>query len=565
MSKDDIKSENSAGATPTTSPATPQPEWHYTFVSSTLPPISLFRQILQGFREPKFKIPEKYLPGNTSGDRTAPGGSAEPRPEFHATFVDTTLPPVSLFRQIWQGRHEPKYVVPEKYKQSLGTGESTSAGSSAVPGAEFHPIFVESSLPPVSLFRQVAQILHEPKITIPEKYRTGATTATDTPPPYVDPNQLDLFEQPGFPAFSTGKKPIAMPEGWRDSHVLLDVDPEAIKWRRRTMYLSSLILHGILLLILVFSPDLLRRGRQMIGLPVEVAPQKQYSYLVLPPEVLRRLTEPPENAPLSDQNRRAQGRSPLIDPRGLHMPYSKGNTPLPEIAGGGKPPAAAPVPAPAAPKPAPAGPASNQPSNQPSNQASNQPSQEAQNEEALRLQDVKPSTGGGGSGLNLPSPTPGQSIQQSLQSAARAGRYPSGSGAGSGAGSGGYGDGIGQFGNLRPNFSTEGPIILSDTLGVDFGPYLSRIIFIVRRNWYSVIPESARLGEKGRVGIVFEILKDGSVPQLRLVASSGSDPLDRAALAGIRESIPFPPLPQEFTGKHLVLQFLFLYNVAPGQ
>ena len=201
-----------------------------------------------------------------------------------------------------------------------------------MPGAEFHPIFVESSLPPVSLFRQVAQILHEPKITIPEKYRTGATTATDTPPPYVDPNQLDLFEQPGFPAFSTGKKPIAMPEGWRDSHVLLDVDPEAIKWRRRTMYLSSLILHGILLLILVFSPDLLRRGRQMIGLPVEVAPQKQYSYLVLPPEVLRRLTEPPENAPLSDQNRRAQGRSPVINPRGLHMPYSKGNTPLPEIA-----------------------------------------------------------------------------------------------------------------------------------------------------------------------------------------------------------------------------------------
>jgi TonB family protein len=100
---------------------------------------------------------------------------------------------------------------------------------------------------------------------------------------------------------------------------------------------------------------------------------------------------------------------------------------------------------------------------------------------------------------------------------------------------------------------------------VDFGPYLARIVYIVRRNWYSVIPESARLGEKGRVGIVFEILKDGSVPQLRLVASSGSDPLDRAALAGIRASIPFPPLPEEFTGNHLVLQFIFLYNLAPGQ
>jgi TonB family protein len=87
-------------------------------------------------------------------------------------------------------------------------------------------------------------------------------------------------------------------------------------------------------------------------------------------------------------------------------------------------------------------------------------------------------------------------------------------------------------------------------------------VYIVRQNWYSLIPETARLGEKGRVAIVFEILKDGSVPQLRLVASSGSDPLDRAAVAGIRASIPFPPLPQEFTGNHLVLQFIFLYNIG---
>ena len=109
------------------------------------------------------------------------------------------------------------------------------------------------------------------------------------------------------------------------------------------------------------------------------------------------------------------------------------------------------------------------------------------------------------------------------------------------------------------------PTILSDTRGVDFGPYLARLVFIVRRNWLSVLPESARLGEKGRVGIVFEILKDGTMPQERMVASSGSDPLDRAAFNGIHASAPFPPLPQEFTGNHLVLQFIFLYNVSPQQ
>jgi TonB family protein len=232
------------------------------------------------------------------------------------------------------------------------------------------------------------------------------------------------------------------------------------------------------------------------------------------------------------------------------MPYSLGNTKLPELAGGGKPPAAAPTPPPAGGNTAPAG-------NQPSNQTPAEP----KNDGGLRLEDVKPNAGGG-SGLNLPNLTPGQAIQQSLQSAERAGRYPGGSGSGSGPG---YGDGNSQFSNLEPNFSTEGPLILSDTLGVDFGPYLARVVFVVKRNWYSMIPESARLGEKGRVSIVFEILKDGTVPQLRLVASSGADPLDRAALAGIHASIPFPPLPEEFTGNHLVLQFTFLYNITMGQ
>ena len=544
MPTSDTKVETSVDATPTGSPPVPEPEYHFTFVDSTLAPVSLFRQIWERLREPKFTAPKKY---------TTIDSSPVPGAEFHPTFVDSTLPPVSLLRQILERFREPKITVPKEYYRGKGPADTTSPASSAVPGAEFHATFVESTLPPVSLFRQILAGLREPKITVPRKYYRGkgSLPATDLPPPVLeDPNQLNLpFEGPKAASFPLTSKPVDLPEGWEDYHVLLDLDPEAVKWRRRTMYLSSVILHGLLVLILVFSPDLLRRGKMMMGLPVEVAPKKQYSFLLLPPEVLRRLTEPPpENSPLSDRNRRAQGRSPIINPEGLRMPYSLGNTKLPELAGGGKPPAAAPTPPPAGGNPAPAG-------NQPSNQTPAEP----KNDGGLRLEDVKPNTGGG-SGLNLPNLSPGQAIQQSLQSVARGGRYAGGSGSGAG-----YGDGSGEFRNLKPNFSTAGPIILSDTLGVDFGPYLARVVFVVKRNWYSMIPESARLGEKGRVGIVFEILKDGTVPQLRLVASSGSDALDRAALAGIRASIPFPPLPDEFTGNHLVLQFIFLYNMSLGQ
>ncbi|MGD1155257.1 MAG: TonB family protein [Terriglobia bacterium] len=325
-------------------------------------------------------------------------------------------------------------------------------------------------------------------------------------------------------------------------NLFVELDPELARWRRRAMFLTSVILHALLLLLILFAPDLFRRGKLMMGIPVGERPDRQVTTLWLPPDLLKALREPPPEARnLSDKNRRAQGRSPEVDPNGLHAPYSRGNTTLPEIARGGlppPPPAAAPTPPPGGPAPSPSPPP--------------QPKSDA----GLRLEDVKPEDGRGGGRVRLPAMTPGQAVQQSLQAAARGGYHP-----GAGAGSGG--DSALEFNNLRPNFSTEAPIILSDTRGVDFGPYLARVVYAVRRNWYAVIPESARLGEKGRVGVVFEILKDGSVPQLRLVASSGSDPLDRAAVTGIHASIPFPPLPQEFTGNHLVLQFLFLYNILP--
>jgi TonB family protein len=347
------------------------------------------------------------------------------------------------------------------------------------------------------------------------------------PPKREDP-QLDLFAP-------SEEIPI---------HLFVDAGPEQelARWRRRALFLTSVFIHIFLLLLVAFAPDILRRGKLLMGIPVTPKPEQQVTTLFLPPDLLKSLRMPPPQARPSDKNREAQGRSPVIDPNGVHMPYSRGNTPVPEASRGAQP---SPPPA-AAPTPPPGGPPAPQPA----------PKPEPQTDAGLRLDDVT-SQGGGESKFRVPTMTPGQAIQQSMQAAARGGYHPE-------SGAGGGGDSNMEFNNLHPNFSTEMPTILSDTKGVDFGPYLSRIIHIVRQNWIAVIPESARLGEKGRTGVVFEILKDGSVPQLRLVASSGSDPLDRAAVNGIHASVPFPPLPTEFTGNHLVLQFIFLYNIAPN-
>jgi TonB family protein len=329
--------------------------------------------------------------------------------------------------------------------------------------------------------------------------------------------------------------------------IIIDLEAEAARWRWRSMFLLSVLLHALVGLILVIHPQLFRRGARMIGIQMEPERQTETTFLTMPPDLSKPKLHPPTNN-LSDKDREAQGRSPKVDPNGLRMPYIRGNTPLPEIAGGAAAPPPSPPPPAASPPP---GPKSSGNGQQPA-----PPAPEKQQESQLKFMDVPPPGGGREqSRLQMPYSTPGEAIQQSLQSAAR--------GRAAGAISG-PGDSIGQLNNLNPNFSTEGPIILSDTQGVDFGPYLARVVYVVRRNWYAVIPESARLGQKGRVSLVFEILKDGSVPEIRLVASSGADPLDRAAIASIRASNPFPPLPPEFTGKHLVLQFNYLYNLGYG-
>lgn len=102
----------------------------------------------------------------------------------------------------------------------------------------------------------------------------------------------------------------------------------------------------------------------------------------------------------------------------------------------------------------------------------------------------------------------------------------------------------------------------SDPQGADFKPYLTRILAIVRANWRRVVPESARMGNlRGRTVMEFIINRDGTIPKIVTADSSGSDPLDRAALAGLSMSNPLPPLPPDFKGFQVRLAFTFSYNL----
>jgi len=104
--------------------------------------------------------------------------------------------------------------------------------------------------------------------------------------------------------------------------------------------------------------------------------------------------------------------------------------------------------------------------------------------------------------------------------------------------------------------------IHSDTMGVDFAPYLQRTTYVIRKNWHKQIPDTAKM-KSGKVRIEFSIFKDGGLRGLFVSDSSGDPDLDQAAIAAITLSSPFSSLPVEFRGSHLRLTINFLYNLNP--
>lgn len=162
--------------------------------------------------------------------------------------------------------------------------------------------------------------------------------------------------------------------------------------------------------------------------------------------------------------------------------------------------------------------------------------------------------------LLLPKSSLGGSLRDSIRESAKmnaptaiggGGQVPSNSGL---PGAGGQAQAYGAMEMLTP------------TEGVDFNEYLHRVYIIVKRNWFSVMPESVRLGDKGVVSLQFRIMRNGIVPDGEpvRVSTSGKEPLDRAAVSSIRASSPFEPLPPAFSGPYIELRFTYYYNLQPS-
>jgi outer membrane biosynthesis protein TonB len=300
-------------------------------------------------------------------------------------------------------------------------------------------------------------------------------------------------------------------------HLLDTLDDERSKARfRESIYISLIIYLGIIW-FLFYGPRVLFHQPRLIS-PVEVLKErdKQLTFLDSPKNLPR--PTPKANKAIPEKNH----AEPLDQKTLQQLQAMRKAEP-------------APAPAPVAPAPAQTTPTPPPPI---------PPAPVPQQQQAY-VDAPKPAPAPTRPNFGNPNQSAGDAIRKAAQDAARdrgTGDYAPGPSGGQGMGTGAE--------------------ILSDTQGVDFGPYIRRILGDIKRNWIPLIPEEARppLNKQGETLIRFTINRDGTIAAMNLDGSSQDTAIDRACWGGITGVGQFPPLPAQFKGPNLELRVDFFTN-----
>lgn len=336
---------------------------------------------------------------------------------------------------------------------------------------------------------------------------------------------------------------VEQPETAEELRLLLNWTTQADQARTRRAGIYSIAAHAVVIFALLLTP------RQVFQTPQthHVTP------LIAPPIELTQTT--PNRGKISKEfNVEALRPKPR-----MQIPPAPRSTSRPKAPAMSTPP---PAPKPAQPAALPEPPKieaakDNGPKLPPGMQAPPPPQIQTEEKPKLAFETPGAPSSGKNQGLGKVAP-PSSSVSEAVRSMSHG---SSGGGVVVGdieTGPGAIGDALNQPPSPgKPGSNLE---LLSDPMGVDFRPYLLQILQTVRRNWFSVMPESAKLGRTGKVALQFAIAKSGEVTKIVYATESGVESLDRAAVASISMSNPFPPLPTEFRGNVVRLQFTFSYN-----
>ena len=358
-------------------------------------------------------------------------------------------------------------------------------------------------------------------------------------PPSLEtpPNPAATPDPPQPPA--AGNKLRSRRFGELEQHELVylldSLDDERSRSRFRESIYISLFFYIALAWFVLYGPRVLFHQPRIA--PIQEDEHKpQMTYLETPPNLQKLLPKQPPKV-LSDKTNVAQSPHPV---------------PEKALRRAGEP----------TPKPAPPTPKPQQPTPQPQQQ------QQAPQQQAQTQPRPQP-----------PAPQPRPQPNSAIPDAPRPNVAPSRPGSSSLADDlnhaaehavpGGHGQGgdQGTDPTTRHPGLTNGYEILSDTLGTDFGPYIARLLRILRTAWLPLIPDECNppLSKEGMTLIRFTILPDGKlqVGGMHLDDSNHDRAIDMAAWGSITSSNPFPPLPADFKGHDLTLRIPVQHHADP--
>lgn len=326
-----------------------------------------------------------------------------------------------------------------------------------------------------------------------------------------------------------------------DTHELIYLLDEVNDDRARARFREAIYISVIVWLavgwFIFYGPQVLFHQGRLIN-PADVLKQRdrELTYLDLPKDLAKKLPRKPTNT-LSDQDRTQQTARPSLSPKTLDQ--------LQAMRKAGAPGAATPLPKTPEPQPPAAQPAAPAPApraqTQPPVAEAPRPQAPPQQQAAAEAP-TRPN-------FSQPAQSAGDAIRQAARQAAEPGQ------------GGNYGNGV----PVEHQGMNTGVDVLSDTMGVDFNPYLRRILREIYNTWLPLIPVEARppLNKQGTTLIRFMILPDGHIGAMSLDGSSHDDALNRAAWGSITGVGQFPPLPKEFHGPNLELRIHYLVNKDP--
>lgn len=110
--------------------------------------------------------------------------------------------------------------------------------------------------------------------------------------------------------------------------------------------------------------------------------------------------------------------------------------------------------------------------------------------------------------------------------------------------------------NMVANILNE---LNEENKGPDFDLYMKEFQNKIKKYW-----KPPKNKESKRVVLLLTVGKNGNLLSKRVLVTSGIPEVDEAAIQAVLSASPFAPLPKEYRGESVEIQFVFDYNVISG-